>query len=289
MFRPVPVLHLVSEPSIQDLQPAPVGQIPCSSSLSGERIFSGWYFGEHQSSKLHQGSVSFDLDDHHIVSNVGHSSNPLFLSEKEYRSYGLHPGRHPLPTVASDGFPTSHKFDNYRADHVEEQLPSNLTSVGVNSTMVHKETGFSDLFFLSEKDYRTYGLKGSRESNTRITLNTGTNRTFEGSFMDRCNPYDDTTTSLVNRYLSLPRTGPVPSESYYVTGRGTYTSNSSYIPERRELPGNFNPDGRLPYSTYASDSFSENKNYQRLVDEPNLTSTTVSSRYSFGGPCMSRR
>lgn len=283
LFHPVPSLHSVSEPSVQELVPVPVGQIQCPSSLSKERIFSGRHFGEHQSSKLHQGSVPFDLDNRHIASNVRHSSNPLFLSEKEYRSYGLQPGRHPLPTVASDGFPASHKFDNYRADHVEEDLPSNFTSV-------EKGTGHSDQFFLSEKEYRTYGLKGSLESNTRITPATGTNRPFEDSVKDGCNPYDDSTTSLVNRYLSLPRTGSIPSESYYVTERGAYTSNSSYIPDRRELLGSLNPDGRRPYSTYTSDSITEyNQNYQRLVDEPNFACTTVSSRYSFGGPSMLRR
>lgn len=266
--------------------PAPVALTPPASIFPKDEALSERQYRERQHSQLHHSSIPLHHGDHLITPKNAHPQQPVFLTESEYRSYGLQSGRHLLPTAASNSVPIGHEFDNYGA----EQLRSNLTPSDVNTTMVQNKGAVPDLLFLSEKEYRTYGLKGNHESHYRINPTREANCSFDDPSKDVCNPYDDSTASLVNRYLSLPRTAPNPAESYYITGARTYTNSSSYIQDRRDHLEKVNPDGRRPpYASHASDSVLDyNQKYHRLGDEPSFSATTVSSRYTFTGPSVFR-
>ncbi|KAL3517500.1 hypothetical protein ACH5RR_020089 [Cinchona calisaya] len=293
LFHPAPWLHSNARSSQSELMPVPSVQPPPSlSTLPSQETHREQVYREQQyGTKPRQGSTPYDDDGHNIMPKNAHSSDPLFLTEKEYRNYGLRSERHFLPTTASGSLPTSTTYDNHWFDHGREQLPSNLISRSDNSALVPKEPGRGDIHFLSEKEYRTYGLKGCQEPPSRQTLPTlEANRVFEDSMKNVCNPYDDSTTSLVNRYLSLPGTVATPTEPYYLTRGGAYVNNSSYTYGTKDHLGRLNSEGEISHSSYASHALSEyNKTYHRLGGDPGVTSSTVSSRYSFEGPSFSRR
>ncbi|VFQ78585.1 unnamed protein product [Cuscuta campestris] len=103
---------------------------------------------------------------------------------------------------------------------------------------------------------QVYGLKGYQELATKVqhpsigmngspltsTPNIGA-QDYAASY--RCNPYNDSTTSLVNRYLPLPRALPDPMEPYSLMARDSSVTAANYsgrVTERENL--------HSPYGNY---------------------------------------
>lgn len=290
LFHPALSLPSNGISSGAELVRVPIVQPPSSSTLPNQETHRRQVYREEYGIKPRRGSIPDDGDDHHIMHNNAHSSHPLFLTEKEYRSYGLRSERHLLPTTASVGLPTDHAYDNHRFDHAREQIPSNPISLSNNAALVQREPDCHNIHFLSEKEYRTYGLRGYPGAPSRQAPTLETSRSYEDSVKNLCNPYDDSTTSLVNRYLSLPGSVATPTEPYHLTSRGGYVNGSSYMRGGKDHLGILDPKGEISHSSYASHALSDyNINHLRLGSEPNITSSTVSSRYSFEGPSFLRR
>ncbi|CDP03559.1 unnamed protein product [Coffea canephora] len=286
LFHPAPWLPPNGKASGTEIVPVPVVWPPPSlSTLPEQEIFREQVYKEQYGTKTHQRSMRNDDDHHHIMPNNGHSSRPLFLSEKEYRSFGLRSERHFLPTTAPAGLPTSHMDDNHRFNNGREQLPSNPISLSNNAALVQKGPGCHNIYFPSEKEYRTYGLRGCHEVPSRQTPTLETKQSFEDPIKDVCNPYDDSTTSLVNRYLSLPGPVATPKEPFYLESRGAHVNGSSYARETKDHLQRLNSEVELSHPLYASHALSDyNRNYHRLGGGPDFTSSKVSSRYGFDGP-----
>lgn len=208
----------------------------------------------------------------YIEPNHVTSFSPLFLSEKEYRSFGLRgerPNSIPGPS-----------FDPYGGNQEREQPHRNLASSSGGETLMPRGSTHSDELFLSEKDYRTYGLRGRKEAPQR-SFTIEYKPPFDSYHAaEKYNPFQDSTTSLVNRYL-LPSSEPLEnkqlSQSYGNDGRSNFGSVAS--DERERL-----------YSRYASGPLSDyNKEYHHVTGEVGIRSSPVSSRYSFAGPSVSYR
>lgn len=247
--------------------------LPAAAPLPGEEAHVGRLYRDHY--------ISSKAAGHHIPSNherkqiLEHyippgdvaSPNPLFLTEKEYRSYGLRGERHnPAAALSVTA------LDPHKANREREQPQRNPSS----EALMHKETIRPDELFLSEKEYRTYGLRGRSEVPQR-SATIEYKSPLVGYPEDLYNPYHYSTTSLVNRYLSLPMSVAGP-ESFNMARRDTCVNDN------RSNPGRVVPDeGERLYSTYASSA------NHHLGDEPGSRSTPVSSRYSFAGPSVSYR
>ncbi|CAI9107996.1 OLC1v1007500C1 [Oldenlandia corymbosa var. corymbosa] len=302
LFRPVPILHSYAKSSLpEEIMPPsnvqPEFPLPTEEvhrrqqEIHREQLYGG--------RKLQEGSSPVDHSGRHTMQSVGYPQHerPLFLTEKEYRSYGLRSEREVLPTTVTVRSPTTHTYEKYMFDYRGERLQSNPPPVITNAVTLQKEPSRPSLLFPSEKEYRTFGLKGVQNLPSRQPpVAPESSRSFEDSRRNGYDPYDDSTTSLVNRYLSLP--GPLATtttaEPYFPSGKGAaayvntfsrYTSEPKYQSLRlnpqieRERLHHAPPNPSLPaLSNYNSSQF------HHLGGDFDPTSTSVSSCYSFGGP-----
>ncbi|KAL3827875.1 hypothetical protein ACJIZ3_016677 [Penstemon smallii] len=210
---------------------------------------------------------------YHVSSSAVPSQGQLFFTEQEYRNYGLKKGRSLDPN----------KFYQER-----EPLPVNPASMYNNqSSVLPRETNQPDPNFLSEKEYRVYGLRGPQQVQTTAAPTVK-------------NSYDESTDSLVNRYLAMPRS----TESYPPSQREHYIYDSNHTSAVMTQPGSAIHDygrssysvneqskvNQSPYSLYASNEASGLNQGIYSQRETNLSSAPVSLRYSFaGGPPLSQQ
>ncbi|CAL5425333.1 unnamed protein product [Camellia sinensis] len=288
LFRPAPLLHSNAQSSVKELQIRPSLAAP---TVDEEAHFQQFYRNQTNQLPRHPISPGGDVA----------SPDPLFLTEKEYRSYGLRRERHMLTIPTA---PISWTFDAYKTDGEKEQLQRNPVSVSEdarrNEVAHHdplfqdarrKEVAYNDPLFLSEKEYRAYGLR--REAPAAVTPppKETTSTALDSYPNDPYYPYNYGSSSMADRYLPLPRTVTAPSESYYSLTteepRGndfTYMESGTRSYRGRVVP---NDTERLYSSSYAAHSLSDyNQKYQHLGGEPEFTNTSVSSRYSFAAPSV---
>ncbi|CAA0832083.1 DCD (Development and Cell Death) domain protein [Striga hermonthica] len=194
--------------------------------------------------------------------------DPLFLTEQEYRNRGLVQQGEPQPS---------------KLDHELKQLLRNRPSTGT------EPTNQNDPFFLSEKHYRSFGLRGPQPipNANEIITNTGNYNINNNA----CNPYDEATTSLVNRYLGFSGASTIPSTTPYIpTPSSTYASDLnrvSMLPDgERGFTANYYLHERPAVVGHEPSSVFGMGN--SLGGENDLKPAPVSRLYSFGGPSLSR-
>ncbi|CAI9785637.1 unnamed protein product [Fraxinus pennsylvanica] len=299
LFQPTPKLHSNGKSLVRGSEfvsvPAPAPNV-----LPTAILHTGEKFKHHGSMKPGEDIIQFDkekkLSEHHVSSTEVRSQGPLFLTEQEYRNYGLRQGNDFLPTAVGGTIGGAQEHRNLEQE--KDQFQRNPASTNNNVTLQQREVSRPDTFFLSEKEYRTYGLRGPREMPTEVSPVIRTNQAVEEAY----NPYNESTTSLVNRYLSLPpmiETAPArlhPPINY----RNSTTTSGAAIHLGRIIP-----DGERSYSSYAPRELSEynqrllpthasleppeyNQRYLLLGGETKSMPTTVSNRYAFGGPYVKR-
>ncbi|KAA8549215.1 hypothetical protein F0562_000899 [Nyssa sinensis] len=291
LFHPAPCLHSNAQSSVQKPLPTPIICSPPPATILGEENRREQFYNNHHSSS--EAAQNLMLSDHErkqfsknpISSRDLTSPDPLFLTEKEYRSYGLRRERHILTT------PVAPTLDPYSNDRESERLPMKHASINGDAALMRNESIRPDPLFLSEKEYRAYGLKVQRELPTSMTSTMETTTAFDKYPRDPYYPYDDDTASLVDRYLSLPTMVAAPSESYSLGARETYINNSNRTEcNTTNYSERVVPDQQRLYPTHASRALSDNnQKYHHLGGEPEFTSTPISSRYSFPGPSVSYR
>nr|DAD33475.1 TPA_asm: hypothetical protein HUJ06_012326 [Nelumbo nucifera] len=194
-------------------------------------------------------------------------SDPLFLSEKEYRLYGLVRRPSNPPDIS---YPTAPAHYG-RGQRMGQPAP------------LDGETG-RDALFLSEREYRTYGLAREPPTSTLPATGTSVPHTKESCYPVGYGPYGAVYSGV---YPPLPRRETASSEHYpLVPRRESYRTDSDYQ-ERgtADYLGRRRPDEvEGSYSTYASNVLSDYNQRHHLGGRGDLTSQSVSSRYSFAGP-----
>ncbi|CAN4091461.1 unnamed protein product [Withania somnifera] len=313
LFRPVSRIRTTSEHSVSE----PITLSPSEASLSRkepsrEHAYGMQYnrskAGENFSSYGHERENQQHLGRH--VMPRGVESHPRFLTEKEYRSYGLQSAKHFQPTASAVADRT---LDHYEFEQGREHLRRNPTGVNNDAALARKRTVRTDPLYHSEREHQTYGLKTCSEipasvapavesSATGISA-TSTNHGLLHHVKDTYNPYDESTNSLLNRYLSLPRTVVQPvelfssggiesfvSDPYSATGIRDHTGKS-YVENERAYPptGKFHTEKQRAYPPYAPQLLPDyGLKYHCVRDEPRYP-TSASSRYSFEGPSAPHR
>ncbi|KAL1558457.1 hypothetical protein AAHA92_08923 [Salvia divinorum] len=294
MFNPTPLLHSNGKSVVQD---PPFYSNPPTTSFN-EDYQRQRYLINCGNSDIRGKFTPLHHESNHVIHSPVPIRDPLFLSEQEYRSNGLRQGRHLLPAAAGDN--VSNMSGPKKLDLELNHLLRNPGSTSiVDSAVQQREVNRPDSFYLSEKEYRVHGL---RMPQPQVMPNAASPMMIEprnNSF----DPYDEATTSLVNRYLSIPMTAAVPAEPY-PPGRERYFSGlnhtnqmlshppSTFHDGHRALPHNFLEQSvfnQRSYSLNASGEPTEHSRGVSLHHEADLMSAPVSHRYSFAGPSLSQR
>lgn len=185
----------------------------------------------------------------------------LYLSEKEYRAYGLQ-GERRNSTLQHHISPRS---GSYLGDY-REQLLRQPNTVHSESLPMQRDIIRSDPLYLSG---RPYDLGAAREMQTTVSAATANTSVAVATTLDlyATDPYYSRYhgASLVDSYLPGPRV-----ESHLI--------ENDHL-RRRES----NQVDRL-YSAYGSDALAGyNPMHPHLDVKPEAASTSVSSRYTFAG------
>lgn len=291
MFNPAPLLH----PNGKSVPQEPIFcSIPPPTSFSEEYLRQRYLIkcGNSDTPLQHDNQFSSN----HVIYSPVPPRDPLFLSEQEYRSNGLQQGRHLLPATTGDN--VSNRLGPKKLDLELKHLLRNPASMRIDSAVQQREANKPDPFYLSEKEYRTYGLRAPQ-----LVPNAASPMMAEPR-KNSYDPYDESTTSLVNRYLAMPMTTAVPSESYPLAGREHYASDLNHTShmlshpartfhdgERDFKPHNFPEQSVFNQRSYSLNASCEPSEHMRGVSlhyEVDLTSAPVSNRYSFAGPSLSQ-
>ncbi|PHT63663.1 hypothetical protein T459_32485 [Capsicum annuum] len=181
------------------------------------------------------------------------------------------------------------KLDHYGSKQGMQQLLRRPASVRGDATFARNEHVRFDARFLNELEYCNQGLKSFHGQPVTVAPTVESRNTIaaatDHSSMTNVDPYDETTTSLVNRYLSLSRTIITPRE-LALTGKGSFASASSYASDIR-LPAEnvrYYPPMLAPRALYGHGHL-----HQHPGDERGRSSSSVLPRYPFSGPPASRR
>lgn len=268
-FTPTPRLHQNSQSIVQERNPISYPS-PAPPPMSEESLERQRYIN------------SFGPSDQ----NGSHNTDQLFLTEQEYRNNGLRQGRHLLPASAGDG--ANQIWERLKLDQELRQFLRDPPSTSTGLAVQPREANQVDPLSLSEKEYRLYGLRAPQQISTRASPALTTSNISRDSRI--CDPYDEATASLVNRYLPVPMATALPPESSY--------HPNHHRSDVESYPRMINPDGeRTSYSLREQSVFNQrpyslggsrepsvfNQSFGHL-GETELASAPVSSRYSFAGP-----
>lgn len=296
LFRPAPYLDPTLKPVLQGPVAQPVIQRSAAPLLSSyEPIWEHVYGVQYGSSKAGQKFLPHDhgrqqFADHHVMHReVAH--NPNFLTEKEYRSYGLQQAKYLQPAASAVHVP--YKLDHYGSEQGIQKLLRTPASVRGDAAFAGNEHVRSDARFPNEREYRSYGLKSLHGQPGTVAptaeISNAVSAAANRSLLTNVNPYDEDTTSLVNRYLSLPRTMITPGE-LPLTGRESFASASNYVSDIRGHPGRLPAENVRfypPNTPYALSGYGPII-YQQPRDEPGRSSSLL-PQYPFAGQPASHR
>ncbi|KAG8389419.1 hypothetical protein BUALT_Bualt02G0227400 [Buddleja alternifolia] len=269
MFRPIPLLHPNGKSIVQERDPIIHPVKPTI--FHGEEPYKGQRY-------LNNYGVSDKRD-------------PLFVTEQEYRNYGLRQERHLRQATPGDNVSNTQAP---KLDQELEHLLRNPASTSTDTRVQQREVSQTDPFFLSEKEYRAYGLRAHQKIPNAASPMMTTNEISNVSY----DPYDESTDSLVNKYLALPRATSIPVEPYLLAGREPYVNYLNQTSEMQNQTRRIIPDGERAvtsyslgeqsdfnlrqYSLYASREPSEFN--QGFGIQRETSAAPVSQRYSFAGP-----
>ncbi|KAH7529489.1 hypothetical protein FEM48_Zijuj05G0189400 [Ziziphus jujuba var. spinosa] len=203
------------------------------------------------------------------------SSRNLFMTEKEYRAYGLSGER----SLTHPSHITTPPLDPYQRDYERKHLRRHQNLIYREAVPDQRETLHADPFYMDDKEYQVYSL-GARHELPSAAPITATSTTNMDSFAkDPYYSYYHSGSSVA----PLRREG-APSSYYTINGSGdTYLIESADPFRRRET----DPVDRL-YLKYDVDPLRGDRQiYQAAKPEP--VPMPVSSRYSFPGPSFSHR
>uniref|UniRef100_A0A803MWS9 DCD domain-containing protein n=1 Tax=Chenopodium quinoa TaxID=63459 RepID=A0A803MWS9_CHEQI len=176
--------------------------------------------------------LQLHLKDHPVVLQPASSSDRLFVSEMEYRRYGLRPELRNMgqDTISyapvPDSYGTNHEREQlfrssatlykdtpsaqeqlcripaplYRdVSHTQEMLAKPAPVYGSFSSLQEPAVSHHEPFYLSENEYRMYGLRGQSEHKPLVSATTRPNNELDG--------YQDNQYHSHHPFTSLTRAG----------------------------------------------------------------------------------
>ncbi|KAG9145725.1 hypothetical protein Leryth_011167 [Lithospermum erythrorhizon] len=184
--------------------------------------------------------------------------------------YGIQQGRSPVQTAPAVDFRS-------RSGREREQV--RRQPVYIEDSLPRREVAHPDHLVLDESEYQNYALR-------RPEFPTAMDPThdMEDQNKETSNPYDATTTSLVNRYLSMPRTAGTDAGSSAVARRETFVNFPNYASGTSAQP-----ESVISIDNTGTLQPMYERRYHQLGQDPGLAPPTVASRYSFAGPSLLRR
>nr|GEV66862.1 ribonuclease H-like domain, reverse transcriptase, RNA-dependent DNA polymerase [Tanacetum cinerariifolium] len=199
---------------------------------------------------------------------------PVLMSEQEYRSFGLRGERHnnktPMGLPAHGPYRTEQEKEGTHPDTVFLSRPSEQEPMQIPKPILTPPT------LMTEQDYRSYGLREERQHNLTAAASSAYDpyKTEQVNEIARppYNPYDDHTSSLVERYLSHPvASTSAPSGSYHFDTTRVVDDIQESLYAVNAIPNTFSD---------------HNQNVGQRQDEHVNKSAPVSSRYAFTGPSI---
>ncbi|KAB1202358.1 B2 protein [Morella rubra] len=178
----------------------------------------------------------------------------FYLSEKDYRAYGLQGERSNLVTP-SHITPT---LETYQRDYGKEHLLRQPGHIYMGTFSAQRETVPADPLYL--KEYQSYGLGGRYELPSTVRTATATSATALVSYLK--DPYyaSNYGASSVEPYVPTLRREEAPSGSYSVGG--THSIETAHLARTENYQG-----GSL-YSTIAANAFyNQTQRYQAVQPE----------------------
>lgn len=257
LFRPVEVhatLHSVHTPPKAIVRDREVldGRRGSRAQLHNERPARDHYADSHTRS---YNVLSHERD--RRIERREETSRDLFLTEKDYRAYGLQGDR----SIASHQSHLNPIPDPYKRDYERDHL-HRRDSIYRDNVSARAENSRADPPYLDDTKYLDYH-QGTRHE------------------------YKDDPYHQVYHYGASSR------DSYMTSRSRDEIPSSSYLAGRRTLIGAENlrrseADRDRVYSVYAADALSDyNRSRHYKGAEPDAGSLPVSSRYSFAGPSYS--
>ncbi|XP_042521141.1 uncharacterized protein LOC122094410 [Macadamia integrifolia] len=211
--------------------------------------------------------------------------DPLFLTEKEYRTYGLSRERRTfMPSTFIDR--NAPMVDLYQKDHEREQLVWHAGPQQRETTSKEIDQVRRDPLFLSEKDYRSYGLGQEPPSLIpHAAVATSASTVTYAKVPNYPHHYDSISSDA---YFLAPRSEATSSEPYPLVPRKDVCLTNYDYQERGSTDfSRSGADGGGLYSRYAANALSDyNEKHNHPRGRHELASSSVSSQYSFGGPSL---
>ncbi|KAJ9180177.1 hypothetical protein P3X46_008454 [Hevea brasiliensis] len=202
----------------------------------------------------------------------------LYMSEKEYRTYGLQRERRNMTSPHG----AAGTLDPYKRDLEGEHLLRQPAPLYNSDTIpLHRESFLADPHYLSQRELQTYNL-GGRSELPPVAASSSAVPALDSYSRDPSYSYRYGAPS-VNAYLLPPRREEISSGAYNVNGRReTYLADADHL-RRRDTDEVDNL-----YLKYAVDPPSDYNQARQAVQPENL-SRPVSSRYAFAGSSLSYR
>ncbi|XP_050223045.1 uncharacterized protein LOC126673104 [Mercurialis annua] len=207
----------------------------------------------------------------------------LYMSEKEYRTYGLQRERR-NPTPPRRAVST---LDPYSRNPERESLLRQPAPIYGDTVSAHRELVLADPLYSTPREFHKYDMGGRSDifagAPSVSAMPSGSTVTALDPY--RRDPYQSYQygTSSASAYLLPPNREEAPSSSYYIDGRRETYLNEPDPLQRREADS----VDQL-YLKYGVEPLAQYKPvYQEA--KPETVRQLVSSRYSFAGPSVSYR
>ncbi|KAF9623169.1 hypothetical protein IFM89_037750 [Coptis chinensis] len=207
--------------------------------------------------------------------------------EREQQSYHHVPASTPphlhREPISRDPYPLDESRTYIPSDREREQRFHRSASTHVEIAPKQKEAAFHEPFFLTEKEYRTHGLRQLRRSSPPLAT-APVPTSLDPYTKDFYLPYHPI---ALSKPYSPPRGKQVvSSESYYqAPRRETFLTDPSYADKN---PIDYSHSNRIEdiglYSRHASNVLSDYNQKHYVGGKAELGSIPVSSLYAFAGP-----
>ncbi|KDP23581.1 hypothetical protein JCGZ_23414 [Jatropha curcas] len=217
-----------------------------------------------------------------VLRHKEETSRDLYMSEKDYRTYGLQRERRNVTPVR--GAPST--LDLYQRDLERDQLLRQPAAIYGDTVPIHKASILADPLYLAQREFQTYNLSGRSElppAAPSVSAAASGSAITALDLYTRDPYYSYQHGAPASSYVLPPRREEVSSASYY-----SDSLKETYLTEADPLRRSETDQMDKLHLKYAIDPIPDyRKTYQGA--KPEIAPPPVSSRYSFAGPSMSYR
>ncbi|KAH9622794.1 hypothetical protein KSS87_021219 [Heliosperma pusillum] len=264
--------------------------------------------------------------DHRVSQQPSSSFDPLYVTEEEYRKFGLRPNLRGLrqdtvsyalipqpsggaqesnqlfrtpapvyrdaPSTQEQIFgappPAYRGLSNPLENRTQEQIVGQpALTYGTSSSAFREKTVRSDPVYLSEEEYRRYGLRGRTEQSSvkPVAQVREVNHYLEDKYLP--SNYHETSS---DPNVRSPRVAAAPYEAYSQTRTTAHPTDMNRVFDAIDYPLQRSAVDERIYPSSVSHELPDYNQRNRNIGGPDdLASAPVSSRYSFVGASYSYR